>query len=271
MLSRFRMSELSFERIQAAFSRRVSNLPHWMAWQFPFEYTLTNREQLATYKNKHVGKRCFILGNGPSLAKMDLSRLKDEYTFGLNRIYLLFENMSFRPSYYVSINGLVLSQFAEDISELTMPKFLNWDYRKYFDENEDSILYIKPRMSLDDHFIDSPLTPYSTGGTVTYIALQLAYFMGFDKVILIGVDHSFSDQGIPNKVEVREEVVDSNHFHPNYFPKGVRWQLPDLLRSELAYMSAKHAFEADNRRILDATIGGKLEVFPKVDFDSLVP
>ena len=32
---------------------------------------------------------------------------------------------------------------------------------------------------------------------------------------------------------------------------------------------AREAYEADGRQVLDATIGGKLEVFPKVAYDSL--
>ena len=85
----------------------------------------------------------------------------------------------------------------------------------------------------------------------------------------MGVDHSFADKGTPNREEVRESAVDENHFHPEYFPKGSRWQLPDLLRSESAYHLARDAFEADGREVLDATEGGHLEVFEKVDFRSI--
>ena len=53
-----------------------------------------------------------------------------------------------------------------------------------------------------------------------------------------------------------------------YFGKGFRWQLPDLDTSELAYLRARRAYESAGRRIVDATVGGQLDVFPKVDFDS---
>ncbi len=39
--------------------------------------------------NIHHGQRCFIIGNGPSLQRTDLTKLKDEFTFGMNRIYLV--------------------------------------------------------------------------------------------------------------------------------------------------------------------------------------
>jgi hypothetical protein len=95
--------------------------------------------------------------------------------------------------------------------------------------------------------------------------MQLAYFMGFSEVILIGVDHSFTTQGPAHK-EVVSEGSDPDHFDPNYFGKGFRWQLPDLAQSEKGYAELKKMFEEDNRRILDATVNGKLNVFPKVDF-----
>ena len=98
--------------------------------------------------------------------------------------------------------------------------------------------------------------------------MQLAYHMGFSEVILLGVDHSFTMQGKPHTAVV-SEGDDPNHFAPNYFGKGFKWQLPDLETSEIAYRMAKQAFESDGRRIVDATIGGKLTVFPKVDYETL--
>ena len=98
--------------------------------------------------------------------------------------------------------------------------------------------------------------------------MQLAYFMGFKQVILIGVDHSFTSKGTPNSTVV-STGDDPNHFNPSYFGKGFRWQLPDLETSELSYCMARDAYQKDGREILDATVGGKLTVFPKVKYDSL--
>ena len=105
------------------------------------------------------------------------------------------------------------------------------------------------------------------GATVTYVAMQLAFYMGFEQVILIGVDHSFKAKGEPNKTIV-SEGDDESHFDPKYFGKGFRWQLPDLETSELAYRRAKQVYQQHGRQILDATVGGQLDVFPKVDFDT---
>jgi hypothetical protein len=98
--------------------------------------------------------------------------------------------------------------------------------------------------------------------------MQLAWFMGFATVILIGVDHDFATKGEPGKVVV-SAGDDPNHFDPRYFGKGFRWELPNLPTSEQAYRIARDHFEAHGRRVLDATVGGKLEVFDKVAYESL--
>jgi predicted acylesterase/phospholipase RssA len=106
------------------------------------------------------------------------------------------------------------------------------------------------------------------GATVTNVALQLAFHMGFQQVILIGVDHNFTSKGEANKTVV-SEGDDPNHFMPNYFGKGARWQLPDLDTSEIGYTFARDAYRTAGREVLDATVGGKLTIFPKVDYASL--
>ena len=56
---------------------------------------------------------------------------------------------------------------------------------------------------------------------------------------------------------------------PNYFGKGVKWQLPDLDTSEVGYIMAREAYAKAGRQVVDATVGGKLTIFPKVDYNSL--
>ncbi len=265
-----RYKQMTISRVSSGILRRVKDFPHALAWKFNLGIAAENKKQLAWYKDKHKNERCFIIGNGPSLKGMDLDLLQTEYCFGLNRIYLLFETMAFRPTYFVSINDLVLSQFFREIASLKMPKFINWNMRNKFPSEDASINYVKLNLNLQDSFSKDITNPISSGGTVTFVALQLAYWMGFEEIILIGVDHSFSTEGVPNKTVMGDENMDKNHFHPDYFPKGVKWQLPDLIRSEIAYSLAKRAFEGDHRKIWDATVGGKLSVFPKVDFNDVL-
>ncbi|UCF44277.1 MAG: glycosyltransferase, partial [Planctomycetota bacterium] len=218
--------------------------------------------RLAQFRDKHRGQRCVIIGNGPSLNKMDLSFLKNEITFGMNRIYLLFNKWDFRPTYYVSVNPLVIEQSAGEIYKITSPKFLSLNGLPHVQNHRDNIFLQSIRRP---SFSTDPRNGLWEGHTVTYVAMQLAYFMGFSEVILIGVDHCFKTKGAPNK-EIVSQGPDENHFHPDYFGKGVRWQLPDLERSEMAYRLAKQAFEAAGRQIIDATVDGHLTIFPKADY-----
>lgn len=264
---RFKLSEVTFRRLYEAGMRRLHEMPHKNAWNRMDGLSRRNREKIESFRDRHKDERCFIVANGPSLSKMDLSPLKGEVTIGMNRIYILFEQWGFNTTYLACINELVLEQFSEDIEQLTIPKFLNWNRRDYFTEDTNTI-FLKLGLGLNDTFGQDLTKEISSGGTVTFACLQLAYYMGFKEVVLVGLDHNFVEKGRPNKTELRVAEKDESHCHPNYFPKGVKWQLPDLMRSEQAYSLAKDMFERDGRRIVDATVGGKCEIFDKVKFDS---
>lgn len=231
---------------------------------------------LKRFKDIHTGERCFIIGNGPSLNQTNLSYLRDEYTFGMNRIYLMFSKLGFPTTYYLSINSLVIEQCAKDILALQIPGFLSWRSRDFIEEalDKDRTLPSDPPLSFLHTTYTGPKFAKDAGGrlwegaTVTYVAMQLAFHMGFKQVILIGVDHSFSSKGKPNTIIV-SGGDDPDHFDSAYFGKGFRWQLPDLDTSEVAYRRARENYLAADREIMDATIGGKLAVFPKVEYQSL--
>ena len=226
------------------------------------------RRRLLEFHNRFQGQRCVIIGNGPSLQRTDLTRLKNEYTFGLNRIYLNFAEMGYATSFFVSINDLVIEQTAAEIEQLNIPKFISWRARRWLRPSDD--LFFLHTTYTGRKFAKDARGRLWEGATVTYVALQLAYYFDFSTVVLIGVDHSFSAKGRPNETVV-SQGDDPDHFHPKYFGKGFRWQLPDLDTSEVGYRMARQAFEADGRQVLDATIGGKLTIFPKADFSKLFP
>lgn len=219
-------------------------------------------KNLEEYRDVHKGGRCFIVGNGPSLQKTDLNLLKNEYSFGMNRIYLLFENTLFRPSYYACVNNLVIRQFAKEISSIDCPKFLELNCKNDI-ANDPSMHFLK--YLSEPKFYKNPSQGLWHSATVTYVCLQLAYFMGFSDVILLGVDHNFVSKGKPHEAQ-KSNGDDPNHFHPSYFGTGITWNLPDLETSEVGYRLAKEAFEGDGRRIRDATIDGKLNVFDKINY-----
>jgi len=217
--------------------------------------------------DRHKGQRCFIIGNGPSLRQTDLSLLKGEVTFGLNRIYLLFPELGFKTTYLVSVNDLVLEQSYNEMRSLEIPKFVTWRARRW-GKSDPRAIFLDTDYSGPENFAGDASGRVFEGFTVTYVALQLAYHMGFQEVILVGVDHNFVTLGPANQVIV-SQGDDPNHFSPNYFGKGFKWQLPDLEGSERAYRLAKAAFEHAGRQVRDATVGGKLSIFPKVNYPDL--
>jgi hypothetical protein len=219
-----------------------------------------SRSKMARLRNSRGGEKAVILCNGPSLLKSDLSQLRHCFTFGLNKINLLFERSDFRPSCIVAVNPLVLEQNADYFRETPLPLFLDYLARPSIRRRE-NIVYLHTT-SHREFSKDCSMSVY-VGATVTFVALQLAFHMGFREVALIGADHNFAISGPANRT-VESGDRDDSHFDPNYFAGGVKWQLPDLFESEVSYTMAKNMFEAHDRAIYNCTEGGQLEIFPRL-------
>jgi hypothetical protein len=196
--------------------------------------------RLKAFHDLHQGEDCFLIGNGPSLNKMDLSLLNDYHTIGLNKIFLLFDRTGLNIDYHVCVNRFVIEQCSRDFLRMKCPSFISYKNRTDLLENNEKVYFIGDIHSKWKFFEDIT-TGISQGSTVTYAALQIAFYMGFKRVFLIGVDHNFAQKGTPHKVETMKGD-DNSHFDPNYF-KGMKWQLPD------------------------ATVDGKLNIFPKIKFE----
>lgn len=265
MFKRFALSEITFERVSGHLKRRLAYLESWKNWHTS-EVGRNNQDALEALRNKHAGERAIIVCNGPSLKRTDMSLVRNETSFCMNRSYLMFEDWGFVPSYFSLTNELVLRQFTDDIRALPMPKFTDFAFRELLGP-EDSTTYFRLPPRLADKFEGDLTRPISSGGTVTFATLQIAFFLGFQDVIIIGMDHRFKAQGVPSAAEVRKNEVDEDHAHPNYFPKGMKWELPDLIRSELAYQQAREQYEKAGRRIIDATLDGACTVFEKMSLE----
>jgi len=235
------------------------------------------RMTIDMFENKYKGRRAFIIGNGPSLNKLDMTKLKDEITFGVNSIFYNFDKMGFKPTFYIVEDRLVAQDRFKEINELTgMIKIFGEYTKKYHFQDKEDVIWANVIVDYEDypdypHFSEDAAKCIWTGGTVSYLCMQLAYYMGFNDVYLIGFDHSYT---IPSDADVKGCVItsnsdDPNHFHPEYFGKGKRWNDPRLDRMELAYRRTRQVFEQNGRRIYNATAGGKLEIFQRADYDSL--
>jgi hypothetical protein len=258
------LNRLHPKRLIPGIKRRLKEKYYDKTWLSSIEGD-KNRQFLESIKNKFLGHRLFLIANGPSLKEMDLSVLENEYTMCMNRFYISFDKIGFTPNFLVCVEDLVLSQFGNDFDKLNLEgKFVNWRANNEIKNSH----YLKESFALEPFFQNDLTKPTHFGGTVTFACLQLAYYMGFQEVIIIGLDHRFKESGIPNKVETRKSEKDESHFDPNYFPKGMKWRLPDLEKSELSYKIALDYYVANGRRIFDATIDGQCSVFPKIDFDS---
>jgi hypothetical protein len=238
-----------------------------------------NEKKLLGLKNAHLGQRAFIIGNGPSLNNCDLRLVKDDVTFAVNNIYLNYAKMGFHPTYYVVEDILLAEDRAEQINSYIGPslKFFG-NYLRYCINDSPDILWLNVITNYENysgfpHFSRNIARKVWVGGTVTYICMQLAFYMGFKTVYLIGFDHSYkipSDAEI-NRMEhqITSQSNDPNHFDPNYFGKGFRWHNPEVARMETAYLHAREVFNSDSRTIYNATKGGNLNVFSRVDYVGL--
>ena len=257
---------------------------------------------LAPWRDRHRGERCFVMGNGPSLNRTNLALLSGETVFSCNGAFLLFDRIAWRPTYFTCVDTRVIRDRAADITHMldsnpgitaffpsafhlhdgsdeefagreVIPPGPN---RHYFLEvgNRQSH-HVETMFSLDaDDFVVQPYT-------VAITMLQLAVFMGFSEIYLIGCDTSYKVQETVQQ-EGREiggvgllltstRDDDANHFDPRYFGQGRQWHNPQVAQMLEHYRWARLAARRHGARIFNATVGGQLEVFERVAFDSLFP
>lgn len=220
-------------------------------------------------RNRHFGETCVLVANGPSLNDMDLSFLSRYTCIGLNKIFLGFSKFRFYPKYHVTVNPTVIEQAHEQLTELTSVKFIgNRGLTEEVSLAENALTYILNTKTPKHRFCKDLNDGCREGGTVTYAALQIAFHLGFTKVIIIGMDHNFAYDGEPNESRVMQGA-DSNHFIDNYFGYGQKWDNPDLEKSEESYRIARKVFENEGRVIIDATLNGKCTIFDKANYKTL--
>jgi hypothetical protein len=231
----------------------------------------SNERRLLGLKNRHAGRRAFVIGNGPSLRQTDVTKLAGEITIGSNGIFLLTEENGFRPTFYTVEDSLVAEDRAAAICQYSgTTKIVPLDLSRWVRRDRDTIYVNFLRYPPTFPRFSPTFEQYAYwGGTVTFLNLQLAYFLGIREVYLIGVDHNYQSPAKFDDVNgtvITSRSVDLNHFHPDYFGPGYRWHDPQVQRMETAYREAKRFFNAHGGMIYNATMGGQLEVFPRVEF-----
>lgn len=231
---------------------------------------------IASLKNKYAGKRCFLVGNGPSLKAEDLTLLhqNNEITFGFNRIYNIFDKTSWRPTFYISQDEKMLGGCIDDVNSMKIehkfvPAQLNW----YFDIKINEAIYFNIVSQISENpeeylFSDDASKCLYNSSTGMYTAAQLAVYMGFKEIYFIGVDHHFRTS-MNNKGEIVVDNTVKDYFTEKYNEDKKDLYIPNTEKSTLTYVAMKNHCEQRNVSVLNATRGGKLEVFERVNFDKL--
>lgn len=240
-----------------------------------FEKTKYGKEILQL-KNKYTGRRCFMVGNGPSLRAEDLTVLHNnqEITFAFNRVYNIFEETAWRPTFYISQDEKMLKGCEHIVDQLDLSvKFVPIQLHWYHDINIHDALYFNMNWqqhenSHDFLFSDNVAHEIASANTGMYTAVQIATYMGFSKIYFIGVDHHFRiSQNNKGEIVVDNSVKD--YFTDEYNSDKENLYIPNIEKSTLAYIAMKEQCEKRGVQIYNATRGGHLEVFTRVDFEKL--
>lgn len=226
---------------------------------------------LRRFKNCHKGETCVVIGNGPSLRAEDLTKLHQLGipTFACNRIHLIFPQTPWRPDYYFMSDEKLVEQYSDDVEDVPperrfFPKYFREKISKgNFYNRLDSLYEIEGKFSLDAG------KGVYTGCTITAEMIQFAYFMGFQYIYLIGVDFSYQ---VTKKLDDTTYAYqgENNYFIPGYLKPGEIADMPNVNANLLAFQAARDAIEGQGRVIKNATRGGKLEIFMRVDLDEIM-
>jgi hypothetical protein len=264
-----------------------------------FVPAMADKLALTLFAGKGRGKRAFIIGNGPSLRRMDLGKLAGELTGASNGFYLLFPELQWRPTFYTCVDTQVLPDQAAELAaaRLQAPETdfffphemvddetwnLRWSVPTLIPPDEHTCYFPQvPAFWTTDPFDAFPRDPSDglyAAQTVTVTLLQLAVLYGCNPIYLIGCDHAYrvpetarATPALDGGPEVLESTADDdgNHFSPKYFGRGRRWHQPNLAGMERHYAAAQKAAKILGVEIFNAGVDSKLEVFPRVDYEGL--
>lgn len=225
-------------------------------------------------RNKYQGKPCWVIGNGPSLSMGDLERLQGQISIASNRIHLAFSETKWRPTFVTCIDDLVVdkhkSELLEKYDRIHVPSYM---FRKF--GKHEKIVYWRclgnasREISSEALFSNDATNGLYGGHTVTFENLQLAAHLGCNPIYILGCDHYYqaeknvkADQPVPSLAQ--------NHFHPAYRQEGELVNPAPIEEMNKAYGEARKWGDQNGVQILNATRGGHLDIFLRVDFDAVV-
>lgn len=240
----------------------------------PVPISLKDEIFLRGFENSYQNESCVIIGNGPSLNYVDFSKINVP-TFAVNSFFLKSEETGFFPTFYTVEDKHVMSDNLNKIIKYDVKnKFIASLYKEKL-AHTPSVYFYDLDLSFyrgkDINFSKDVSKKIFAGQTVTYVNMQLAYYMGFKTVYLVGMDFNYiKPEGtiVSGKTWI-SQGDDPNHFSKDYFGKGKKYHDPQLDKVKIAYEHAKKVYERSNRKIINLTHGGKLEVFQRQKFEDV--
>lgn len=221
-------------------------------------------KKILDYKNIHEGERCFIVATGPSLTMEDIESLKNEYTISMNSICKLYEQTDWRPTYYAIQDVYVFDKMQDTLRQhKEVPVFISDNIkRKYKREKEwiefpTDTMYHSYDMKIGKYyakFSDDCYDIVYDGYSIAYSCVELAIYMGFKEIYLLGTDCTYTG--------AKEHFVDSG-----VEDRSRKFATPKLI---VAYEKAKEYADGHGIKIFNATRGGVLEVFPRVQLEQIL-
>lgn len=243
-------------------------------------YTSDNYKRLRSYKDKHKGERCFLIGNGPSLSLLDLEKIKDETCFACNLIYKIYDSTEWRAKYYCVTDIVFAKTVAKEIAEnISVPIFTTDRTAKILSKAHPKIMTAVQHYTAEPYFVHKNFFAYyvPANATVMSFMIELAIYMGFSEIYLLGVDcsngfvsggHFTNDYENKDMLEIEKRrarrIVEGKHMTLEELGK---WRQD---RSMFAYMKLRKYADAHGVKIYNATRGGYLEEFERVDLDEVV-
>lgn len=304
----------NYEIHEKLLSNNISetNILHINHSQF-LEYIYKNSElvsnpfatNLLKFKNIYSGKRCFILGNGPSLILKDLDKLTKEITFASNNIINSFDKTNYRPTFYFCSDIIDVAQKVDTIKNgdpLSLQRkicecenvFSLYERASLFKElknidinyyQSESGYYVYPEISKElkiygNEKVYNKLSKkielfsekceryvVSTGGVSLHM-LQFAVYMGIKEIYLLGMDNSYSLDD-PKQKDYATILDDCRYIEDGEYKVKENYFAPTVGVTEFGFFCAKKYADEHGIKIYNATRGGKLEIFSRVDFDTL--
>lgn len=237
-----------------------------------------NTKKILELENKYPGQRCFLVGNGPSLKAEDLDLISDEVSFGCNMVYKMFEKTKWRPTYHFIVDIIYTKNLYREIkNNIKSPMITHNIAYNSMKQKPGNITYVDT-FSQEDYQIRGNMLAYyiPARATVMSFMIEMAIFMGFKEIYLLGTDctNSFTSG------HFGEEYVASDLDKVNLArarrtignPNLTLAELGEYRRERSIMAYEKIALYADKKgiKIYNATRGGALEVFPRKKLEDVL-